>query len=118
MLLSKEANRYFDDAQPWATRKSDPQRCASSLYVCCQFVRAFAGLWAMILPFSMQQLWDAMSLDDDLWQTGWPRSDRWLAEGHPVSSPGILFQKIDEASIAPEKERLDHLREQMRNETS
>ena len=113
MLLTKEANRYFDEAQPWSTRKSDLTRCASSLYVCCQYVRAFAGLWAMILPFGMQRLWDAISPGKELWRDGWPSAENWLGEGHPVNSPGILFQKIDEASIAPEKERLARLREQM-----
>jgi methionyl-tRNA synthetase len=114
MLLGKEANRYFDDAQPWATRKSDPAACATSLWVCCQFVRAFAGLWASFLPFTMQKLWAALAMEGDLRREGWPLGDDGrlieLPAGHPIASPGILFKKIEDAQIAPEKERLQAIR--------
>jgi methionyl-tRNA synthetase len=106
LLLSKEANRYFDEAQPWASRKTDLRRCGTSLYVCCQFIRAFAGLWAMILPFSMQRLWDALSLQERLFESGWLAEDWMLKEGHPLKNPGILFEKIEDERIAAEKERL------------
>jgi methionyl-tRNA synthetase len=106
LLLSKEANRYFDEAQPWTTRKTDLARCGTSLYICCQFLRAFAGLWAMILPFSMTRLWAGLHMEEDLWRHGWPEGDWMLPEGHPVESPGILFTKIDDEQIAAEKARL------------
>ncbi|HKI83242.1 MAG TPA: methionine--tRNA ligase [Candidatus Krumholzibacteria bacterium] len=106
LLLSKEANRYFDEAEPWVTRKSDMARCATSLFVCCQYIRAFAGLWAMILPFSMQRLWDALNLKADLFASGWVQDDWMLKEAHPLSNPGILFEKIEDERIAQEKERL------------
>lgn len=105
-LLTKEANRFFDEAAPWATRKSDPARCASSLNVCCQYVRAFCGLWAMFLPEAMQQLWDAMQMPGELFREGWPRADAWLGDGHPIRKPPILFAKLDEELIAAEKARL------------
>ncbi len=108
-LLTKEANRYFDEAKPWATRKSDFERCGSSLYVCCQYVRAFAGLWAMFLPHSMQTLWDALGMESDLASTSWPAADRWLEPGHAVNKPEILFVKIEDEAIAAEKERLTGL---------
>ena len=105
-LAAQEGNRYFDEAQPWATRKTDMARCGTSLYVCCQYLRAFAGLWAMVLPFSMEKLWAALHMEQDLWRHGWPEGDWMLPAGHPVESPGILFAKIDDESIAAEKARL------------
>ena len=109
MLLGKEANRYFDESQPWATRKTDLVRCGSSLHVCCQYLRTFAGAWAMFLPFSMQKLWDALGLEGNLWKVGWPSADNRLPVGHPVESPGILFRKIEDETIEAEKERLSKL---------
>jgi methionyl-tRNA synthetase len=106
LLVSKQANRYFDEAQPWATRKTDLARCATSLHVCCQYVRAFAGMWSMILPFSMQQLWESLGVEGTLRENGWPSAKRWLPEGQPVSKPPILFSKIDDELIEAEKERL------------
>lgn len=109
MLLGKDANRYFDEAQPWATRKTDLARCGSSLHVCCQYLRTFAGAWAMFLPFSMQKLWDALGADGELWRDGWPTAENRLPAGHPVESPGILFRKIEDEAIEAEKERLAKL---------
>jgi methionyl-tRNA synthetase len=108
-LLSKAANRYFDEVQPWATRKSDLERCAASLYVCCQFLRYFCGLWAMLLPFSMEKLWTALRVDGRLVEDGWPGSDRLLPEGHALGSCEILFAKIEDEAIAQERERLNAL---------
>ena len=109
-LLGKEANRYFDEAQPWATRKTDIDRCATSLHVCCQFVRAFCGLYAPIVPRAMQTLWEALGEEGTLVETGWPTADRWLPEGRAISKPPILFTKIEDDRIAPEKQRLEELR--------
>ena len=81
-------------------------RCGTSLYVCCQYVRAFAGLWAMFLPHSMQQLWESLGVEGSLVADGWPTPDRWLPEGHPVVKPPILFSKLEDEAIAAEKERL------------
>jgi methionyl-tRNA synthetase len=110
MLVSKDANRYFDEAQPWATRKTDLDRCATSLYVCCQYLRAFAGMWAMILPFTMQKLWDALHPAGGLWSSGWPSATTWLPEGQTLGQPGILYAKIEDAVIAAEIERLKAIR--------
>jgi len=109
LLLTKEANRYFDEAAPWASRKSDMARCASSLHVCCQYLRSFAGLWAMVLPNSMQKLWDALGAPGDLWHDGWPNADNRLATGTTLGQTGILFTKIEDEAIAAEKERLASL---------
>ena len=111
LLLSKRANQYFDEEQPWSTRKSDLARCGTTLYVCSQFLRAFAGLWAMILPFSMQKLWDALNLETQLWKHGWPQGDWMLPVGHPLDNPGILFAKIDDERIEAEQQRLRSISE-------
>ena len=106
MLLSKEANRYFDETAPWASRKTDMDRCGTTLHVCCQFLRALAGLWAMILPFSMEKLWNALGMEEDLWSHGWPSGEWRLPAGRTVGSCGILFTKIEDERIVAEKERL------------
>jgi methionyl-tRNA synthetase len=108
-LLAKAANRYFDEVQPWATRKDDLERCAASLYVCCQFLRYFSGLWAMLLPYSMEKLWVALGVEGRLVEDGWPGPDRLLPAGHLLGHCEILFAKIEDEAIARERERLSTL---------
>jgi len=106
LLLAKEANRFFDEAQPWATRKTDLTRCAATLNVCCQFLRVFAGLWAMVLPFSMEKLWVALRVDGSLEKDGWPSEANRLPAGHPLGNCEILFEKIEDEQIEKQRERL------------
>jgi hypothetical protein len=54
----------------------------------------------------MQTLWEALGTGGDLQREGWPRADRWLPEGHPLTKPPILFVKLEDHVIAQEQERL------------
>ena len=54
----------------------------------------------------MQQLWEALGVEGSLESDGWPTADRWLPEGQPITKPPILFTKLEDESIAAEKERL------------
>ena len=39
MELVRFANKYFNDSEPWKTRKDDIERCATTLNVCVQFLK-------------------------------------------------------------------------------
>jgi methionyl-tRNA synthetase len=54
--LGRKANVYFDGKAPWTTRKTDMARTGSTLYVCCQVVKAFAHLLAPF-PRKARQSW-------------------------------------------------------------
>jgi methionyl-tRNA synthetase len=45
MSLARQANKYFNDAAPWATRKTDSERCASTLHVSLQVVASLSILF-------------------------------------------------------------------------
>ena len=51
-----EANRYFAGEQPWAKKKSDPQRMGTILYVTAEVVRQLAILVAPVMPHSAEKL--------------------------------------------------------------
>jgi methionyl-tRNA synthetase len=56
MTLASALNRYLDEAAPWKTLKTDPERAATSLWTALQVVSALRVLTAPYLPFSAQQL--------------------------------------------------------------
>lgn len=93
-------NKYFNDQEPWRTRKTDRARCESTVYVCVQAVRALAVLWAPILPFSSDKIWVMLNLDgavhDQKWDTA---GDPGVPAGHRIGTPEILFTKIEDAVI-------------------
>jgi methionyl-tRNA synthetase len=57
-----EANRYFAAQEPWALRKSDPQRMATVLYVTAETVRQVAILAQPVMPTAAARLLDLVAV--------------------------------------------------------
>jgi methionyl-tRNA synthetase len=95
--LARLGNRYFDEQQPWATRKSDPARCAATIHVCLQLVAALAGLMAPFLPLSAQRLAGMLHLEG---AGSWAGiGSAGLPEGAPLEKPEILFPKLEPEDV-------------------
>ena len=56
MNLAREGNRYFNDSQPWATRKTDMVLCGNTIHVSLQVSAALSLLLEPFLPVSMAKL--------------------------------------------------------------
>ncbi len=55
-----DANRYFAGQEPWALKKSDPDRMASVLYVTAEVIRQVAILAQAYMPASAAKLLDLL----------------------------------------------------------
>ena len=53
-----DANRYFAAQEPWALRKTDPERMATVLYVTAEVVRQIAILVQPVMPASAARMLD------------------------------------------------------------
>jgi methionyl-tRNA synthetase len=116
MDLARDANKYFNDSEPWKTVKDDTDRCATTLYHCMQAVCAFHLLMEPFLPESAEKLRSILNVSLDLKES----ADFWawgantqldadfemLPAGHTLGEAVILFPKIEDSDIAPEVERL------------
>jgi methionyl-tRNA synthetase len=60
-----EANRYFAAQEPWALRKTDPERMATVLYVTAEVVRQVAILVQPVMPDSGARLLDLVAAPVD-----------------------------------------------------
>ncbi len=60
-----EANRYFAAQEPWALRKTDPERMATVLYVTAEVVRQVAILVQPVMPDSGARLLDLVAAPAD-----------------------------------------------------
>lgn len=111
MDLARFANKYFNDTAPWETRKSDPERCATSLHLCTQATHALAVLMNPFLPFTSARIWSMLQLKGHPEEAAWDAVDgAGLPDGHALGEPVILFRKIEDAAIAAETERLQAAR--------
>jgi methionyl-tRNA synthetase len=103
--LGRKANVYFDGKQPWVTRKTDLARTGTTLYVCCQVVKALCHTMAPFLPGGASTLAGILGITlsqggpeggADAWNTATQR----LESGAPLNPPQVLFPKLDKDRIA------------------
>jgi methionyl-tRNA synthetase len=60
-----DANRYFANEEPWAKKKTDPERMETILYVTVEVVRQVAILAQPAMPGSCGKLLDQLGLGAD-----------------------------------------------------
>ncbi|MGH6831938.1 MAG: methionine--tRNA ligase, partial [Methyloceanibacter sp.] len=60
--LVADANRYFAGEEPWAHKKTDPERMATILYVTAEVTRQIAILVAPVMPESAVKLLDQLGV--------------------------------------------------------
>jgi len=102
-------NRYFDEAAPFKTRKTDRERCAQSLGVVIQILRQLCAMLAPVTPFAMAKLWQWLGMQTPLWAGGWDEACRDIPPGRPLGEPEILFPRLDPDLVQAEIDRLDAL---------
>jgi methionyl-tRNA synthetase len=102
-------NRYFDEAAPFHTRKTDMARCGVSIAVALQVLRSLAVMLAPITPQAADKLWSWLGMEGALHRGGWEEGLRSLPAGRPLGPQEILFPRIEDEMIAAEVERLRKL---------
>ncbi len=115
MALARLGNKYFNDTEPWHTRKSNPQACANTIHVSLQICAALSVLMEPALPFSAAKLRGMLKLDGvrssipggEAGSIGWDDAAKpLLPDCHTLGEAGILFTKIEDDVIEAQKAKL------------
>ncbi len=107
MNLARSANKYFNDSEPWNTRKAETNRCATTINICLQVARSLAILMEPILPFSSVKIWQMLNLPGSVKQAGWDGAGvLGLEVGHKLARSEILFPKIEDDIIEEQIRKL------------
>jgi methionyl-tRNA synthetase len=93
-----EANRYFAAQEPWAKRKSDPQRMATILYVTTEVLRMAAILTQPFLPGTMRALLDLLGVPPG--ERDFAHIGQGSTPGRPLPPPAPIFPRYVEAEAA------------------
>jgi methionyl-tRNA synthetase len=98
MNAVRDANKYFNDSEPWKAIKEDKKRCGTIINVCLQLVHSFAILFNPITPFASEKMLKILNIDKPVFS--WESiSNISLTAGHKLSQPEILFKKIEDSEI-------------------
>ena len=104
--LAKFGNKYFNDSEPWRTIKDDPERCATTLYVCAQLMRSLAIMLIPYLPSTSEKIWKSLNLSGSVHERKWESAaELGLKHGHKIEKPEPLFEKMPDKAIAKNGEK-------------
>ena len=107
MNVAREANKFFNDNEPWATWKTDKAKCATTIHVCLMVVKSLSLLMRPFLPFSAKGIWETLMISTPIDSVAWGDPESWkLDEGHQLGKPEILFNKIEDEAIDKEIQKL------------
>ena len=108
MNLARIGNKYLADTEPWKLAKTDINRTATVLNLALQIAANLAIAFEPFLPFSSSKLRDMLALESFSWEN-LGRTDL-LTEGHQLGEVSLLFEKIDDAPIQAQLDRLARIK--------
>ena len=104
MNLARIGNKYLADTEPWKLAKTDMNRVATIMNVSLQIAANLAIAFDPFLPFSAAKLRNMLNIDSFTWES--LGSTDLLAEGHALQAAELLFEKIEDATIDAQIQRL------------
>lgn len=98
IAVVSETDRYFAGQEPWALKKTDPQRMGTVLYVTAEVVRQIGILLQPFMPASCEKLLDLVAAPSDQRDFAALGEAGRLVPGTPLEAPKPVFPRY----VAPE----------------
>lgn len=106
MNIARSANKYFNDAEPWKSIKSDQEECAKTMFLCSQVLHALSIAFAPIIPYSAKKIAESCGQEAYVGDHNAIGLNAWqwiaqpvLSEGQIIQQPPILFTKLEDSVI-------------------
>ena len=107
MNIARLGNKYLADEEPWKLIKTDAERVKTVMYVALQVATALAITSEPFLPFTSEKLKNILQLGTTVWEQVKQNPTALLPTGHKIGMATLLFEKIEDAAIAKQLERLE-----------
>ena len=107
MNIARLGNKYLADEEPWKLIKTDAERVKTVMYVALQVATALAITSEPFLPFTSEKLKNILQLGTTAWEQVKQNPTALLPTGHKIGVATLLFEKIEDAAIAKQLERLE-----------
>ncbi|MEH3092493.1 MAG: methionine--tRNA ligase [Agrobacterium cavarae] len=98
IAVVSETDRYFASQEPWALKKTDPERMGTVLYVTAEVVRQIGILLQPFMPASCEKLLDLVASPADKRDFAALGEAGRLVPGTPLEAPKPVFPRY----VAPE----------------
>ncbi|MBP5642109.1 MAG: methionine--tRNA ligase [Paludibacteraceae bacterium] len=110
MNLARIGNKYLADMEPWKLIKTDEARTATILNLSLQIAANLAIAFEPFLPFSSKKLRGMLGMPEVNWEH--LGSTNLLPVGQPLGEVSLLFEKIEDAAIQAQLDRLARIKKE------
>ena len=110
MNLARIGNKYLADSEPWKVIKTDPGRVKTIINISLQLTANLAIAFEPFLPFSSKKLYSMLNVECFEWAS--LGSVELLKPGHQLAQPSLLFEKIEDAAIQKQMDRLERIKKE------
>ena len=108
MNMARLGNKYLADEEPWKLIKTDPERVKTVMYIALQIATALAVASEPFLPFTSEKLKRMLQLGAITWENLKTNATELLKSGHRIGTAELLFEKIEDAAIEKQLQRLEN----------
>ena len=92
---SFDANKYFNDSEPWSVKKSDPDRMNAILYTICTQIKNISILLNPIIPLATEKVLETMNVRKENRTISKIDNLECFDHDKELKKLEILFTKID-----------------------
>ena len=93
--FSFDANKYFNDSEPWAVKKNDPERMRTILNTIVQQIKNISILLNPIIPNATNKVFSIMNLSNENITIDKINDDNFINYEKKLDNFEILFNKIE-----------------------
>lgn len=110
MNLARTGNKYLTENEPWKTIKTDEARTATVLNISLQICANLAVLASPFMPMTAEKLAKMLNMQPVAWfEAG---NVDLLSESTEINAPELLFEQIDDKTIALQIEKLQQTKKE------
>ena len=93
--FSFEANKYFNDSEPWKLKNSNPERMKTILYTILQQIKNISILLNPIIPIATNKIFKLMNIQSSDISIDKINDDNIFDHKKKLGNLEILFNKIE-----------------------
>ncbi len=105
MNIARIGNKYLADTEPWKVIKSDEERVKTILNVALQITANITIAIEPFMPFTSAKMLTMLDIEKISWER--LGDTDLLLEGHQLSTPSLLFEKIEDSAIEQQIQKLE-----------
>lgn len=110
MNLARTGNKYLTENEPWKTIKTDEARTATVLNISLQICANLAVLASPFMPITAEKLAKMLNMQPVAWFEA--ENVDLLSESTEINAPELLFEQIDDKTIALQIEKLQQTKKE------